>query len=446
MYAKRSLNVLIISLVLLTSLVFVPTAYAFDGREGQTITIGKNEVIADDLYLTAQYVVVDGTIQGDLMVGAVDIVINGTVEGDLWATGSSLTLNGEVGDDVFFAGAAATFGSESTVGDDVFLGGFSLEARPGSQIGGSVLMGAFQGLLSGDVAENLLAGASRIRIEGVISGDVKVDVANVTDTPGFNLSFFGLNMPVVPSVPAGLTLGSDADIAGSLTYTSREAFSLDRDRIQGSVQHLLPRVEAEVTTKVRNTPARMLASWMFDNVRRTITFIVIGLLLAWLLPGWVTKPADRLQAKPLPSFGWGLVVFILFPLVILTTIGLVIATALVMGALTLGGLVSAVLSLGSTTIFAAVSIYILVLSFLTKTAVAYVGGRYLLNRINPDYTRKVVWPLLLGLLILAFLFAVPFLGWLMEFVVMLFGLGAIFMLLLDRLSPAHKPLPAASAE
>lgn len=110
MYAKRSLNVLIISLVLLTSLVFVPTAYAFDGREGQTITIGKNEVIADDLYLTAQYIVVDGTIQGDLMVGAVDIVINGTVEGDLWATGSSLTLNGEVGDDVFFAGAAATFG------------------------------------------------------------------------------------------------------------------------------------------------------------------------------------------------------------------------------------------------------------------------------------------------------------------------------------------------
>ena len=38
MNKKQALYTVVLSLVLLTSLVFVPTAYAFDGREGQTIT------------------------------------------------------------------------------------------------------------------------------------------------------------------------------------------------------------------------------------------------------------------------------------------------------------------------------------------------------------------------------------------------------------------------
>ena len=41
---------------------------AADFRAGDTITVGKDEVIDDDLIITGQNVIIDGTINGDLVV------------------------------------------------------------------------------------------------------------------------------------------------------------------------------------------------------------------------------------------------------------------------------------------------------------------------------------------------------------------------------------------
>jgi len=442
MFTKLSRTTLFLSLVLLASLVFVPTAYAFDGREGQSITIGKDEVITEDLYLTAQIVTVDGTIQGDLMIAAEDVTINGTVEGDLWVGGRSLTLNGSVGDDLFAGAAAVTLGSDAKVGDDVFVGSYGLEARSGSQVGGTILLAAYQGLLQGKVAEDVFAGANRLRIEGTVGGDVKADVGDARE-PNVNPSIYSPDMPSVPMVPAGLTLGNEAQIEGNLQYTSRVEWNIARQKVAGTIEHLLPKVEEQVTAQVKDTPARQFAAWMFDNIRRLVTFIVIGLLLAWLLPVVVTRPASRLQSSPWPSLGWGLVIFIVFPFAALLALGVIIAVAVLMGALTLGSLVGAVLSLGGAGLSAAIAIYGLILSFLTKSAVAYLGGRWLLNRFHSEYAEKVVWSLLLGLVILALVFAIPYLGGLIEFFVMLFGLGALFLMVKDRYTPAAPTAPVA---
>jgi hypothetical protein len=51
---------------------------------------------------------------------------------------------------------------------------------------------------------------------------------------------------------------------------------------------------------------------------------------------------------------------------------------------------------------------------------------------------------MLGLVILAAFFAIPFLGGLAEFIVMLFGLGAIFLIVRERLSPQVAPVAVAS--
>jgi hypothetical protein len=446
MKSKFELTTFALSLALLVSLVFAPAAYAFDGRDGQTITIGEDEVVTEDLYLTGEIVTVDGTIQGDLMVAASEIIINGVVEGDLWAAGRTLTLNGSVGDDVFFGGAAATFGPDSQVSDDVFLGGYSLEARPGSQIGGTVLLGAYQALLSGDLGEDLLAGANRIRIEGTVGGDVTVDVASPDDGPEFSPTDFNPEMPAVPMLPAGLTLGDEAQVEGNVQYTSRQKFELSSERIGGSIEHLLPRIQEEVTQQVEDTPGKLFAAWLFDNIRNLVALLVVGVLLAWLLPAWVVNPSQRLQTKPWPSLGWGLVVFIVVPFAVLIAVGVVIAVAVLMGALTLGNLLGAVLSIGGAVLSATITVYSLVLSYLTKSVVAYLGGHYLVNRFRPEWNAKVYAPLLIGLVILAAVFAIPILGGLVEFFVMLFGLGAIFLIVRERFTsapaaPAAMPVP-----
>jgi hypothetical protein len=446
MNKKVSLKSLLLSLVVLTSLVvmtswvFVPTAYAFDGREGQTVIIGKDEVVAEDLYIAGEYVIVDGTVKGDLLIAARSATINGVVEGDLWFVGNELELNGSVGDDLFFGGAAATLGSNASIEDDVFFGGYSFEARPGSQVGGAVLMGGYQGLLNGDIAGNLMAGANRVRVGGVVGGDASINVANPDNAPDVNPAIYNPQMPPVPYVPRGLTLGDQASIEGDLTYISHREIAIARERIKGIVEHQLPPVQSEVTERVRDTPVQMVAAWMFDNMRRLVSFVVVGLLLAWLLPAAFVQPAVELQRKPWPSLGWGLVILLIAPFIILIAIGVVVAIALVMGALTLGSLVGAVLSVGGAVILSAVAVYALVLSYLTKSAVAYLGGRYLLNRFRPEWAEKAVWPLLLGLVVLAGLFAIPFLGGLAEFFVMIFGLGAVFLIVRERFSPAA-PLP-----
>ena len=76
-----------LGLVLLMSLllfVFVPLTKAFDGIDGENVTIEAGEVVEDDLYVGANKFVLNGTIKGELIVASAETVINGTVEGDCW--------------------------------------------------------------------------------------------------------------------------------------------------------------------------------------------------------------------------------------------------------------------------------------------------------------------------------------------------------------------------
>ena len=77
----------LISLICLVLFILAPTALAFEGRGGDTVVIGADEVVEDDLYVGANTFTLDGTIKGDLIVFGSTIEINGTVEGDLIAVG-----------------------------------------------------------------------------------------------------------------------------------------------------------------------------------------------------------------------------------------------------------------------------------------------------------------------------------------------------------------------
>ncbi|MEJ5200579.1 MAG: hypothetical protein WHX53_16820, partial [Anaerolineae bacterium] len=60
---KRKTRILnLVALFVLALLIFVPTASAFDGRSGDTVVIGKDEVINDDLFVAGETVTVDGTV------------------------------------------------------------------------------------------------------------------------------------------------------------------------------------------------------------------------------------------------------------------------------------------------------------------------------------------------------------------------------------------------
>lgn len=438
---KRKTRVLnLVALFVLALLIFVPTASAFDGRSGDTVVIGKDEVINDDLFVAGATVTVDGTVNGDLAAAGQTVIINGKVTGNVFVAGSGVIVNGDVGYDVFAAAAAVTIGPNARIGHNAYTAGASVESQGGSQIGGSLLIGAGQGLVSGQISRDLLAGVGRLRLEGTVGRDAKIAVDASNKSPSLSY-MYGPNMPPMPSVRPGLTFGPEARVAGKLEYVSSEAVA-DADRVSTQVTHTLPPQDQQLSRELAQRQST--SSYLFNALRRLIALLLIGLLIAWLAPRWVTVPAGKLLAQPLPSLGIGLVGLVATPLGWLVALGVVIVVAVIFSLLSLGALTGLTLLAGLPALGLLAFAILFVMTYLCQAIVAYLGGRWLVERIRPAWNAKLYAPLLIGLFILGLLFAVPVAGGVLQFLVVLAGLGAIALVIFGR-RPAQQALAEVPA-
>lgn len=434
---RKTRIVTLLSLFILVLLVFVPAASAFDGRGGDNVVIGKDEFINDDLFVGGETVTVDGTVNGDLIAAGRTVIINGKVTGNVFAAGADVAVNGEVGHDVFAAGAAVTIGADARIGHNAYTTGASVESRGGSQIGGSLLIGAGQGLVSGQITRDLLAGVGRLRLEGTVGRDAKIAVDAADKSPSLGY-LYGPNMPPAPAVRPGLTFGEEARVAGSLEYVSAEAVP-DANRVATQVTHTLPPQDQQLSRELAQRQSA--SSYVFDALRRLIALLLIGLLIVWLAPRWVTAPAEKLLSQPLPSLGIGLAGLIATPLGWLAALGVVVVVAVVFSLLSLGALTGLSLLAGLPALGLAAGAILFVVSYLCQAIVAYVGGRWIVDRVRPAWNSQLYAPLLIGLFILGLLFAVPVAGGLLQFLVVLAGLGALLLAIFGR-----RPAPQAPEE
>ena len=225
----------IFSLIALLALAFATPAHAFDGRSGENVEIKADEVIEDDVYVTANNFVLEGTVKGDLIVFGETITINGTVEGDLIAAGQSVIINGTVTDDARIAGAVLQLGKTATIGGDVVAGGASLEAQDGSAIEGELVVGAGQTLLDGNITGDVLAGTGSLELNGEFGGDVNAQVGDPEEggmppsmyMPQANIQF--------PTVKPGFNIAEGAKIKGNLEYTQSKDVKIPANAVGGKV-------------------------------------------------------------------------------------------------------------------------------------------------------------------------------------------------------------------
>ena len=105
------------------------------------------------------------------------------------------------------------------------------------------------------------------------------------------------------------------------------------------------------------------------------------------------------------------------------------------GFLTLGGVSGTIIWLGLLALIGFTILFVLVTSYLTKIVVGEVIGKWILSRTNPALAEHRVWPMAVGIVTLVFiigLFSFPllpigFFGWLINFAVILCGLGALWL-------------------
>lgn len=402
-----------LALVLLV-LAGVPAAHAFEAMEGGDVVIDADEVIEDDLYVAAERFVLEGTITGDLVVAGQSIVIDGTVEGDLIAAGRDITLNGSVMDDIRMAGAALTIGSGALVGDDLVATGYSLEAREESGIGGNVIFAGKQALIGGTVGEDMRFAGVGLSLQGTIEGDVQAAVGTPDQGEAeFIPEFFGQDMPPVPEVENGLRLGKDASIGGDLEYASEDHIAtIPPEQVGGTIEQV-----RAPDFDFADEPS--FFGQLLYHVQRLLLLALVAVVLAWWFPVKLRRLASRIETKPLPTVGWGIVILVGVPLALVGVMIVFGILAIVLGFMAFG--------LGLMLILPVLLTFLVVVFYLAKVVVGYLGGRMLLARFKPELSEGVIWPALVGVVLVGVLTIIPAVGGILNLLVMVAGLGALWL-------------------
>ena len=137
------------------------------------------------------------------------------------------------------------------------------------------------------------------------------------------------------------------------------------------------------------------------------------------------------------AIAWAAFFFALLLIVIV-----MVAGGIIFGALTLGGISGTIIWLGILSMFALIVLFVLATAYVSKIVVGTAVGRWIFSKTNPSLAEHRFWPMILGVLVVAVVVAlfrfplVPlgFFGWLLNFAVVLFGLGALWLWGRDRFS------------
>ncbi len=367
---------LLLAMAVLLLALLPSTAYAAEPRSGDSVIVGPNEVIADDLYAFGSTIEIQGTVRGDVIAFGNSVIVSGTVTGDLIAAGATVTVSGRVDGSIRAAGATVIV--NGAVGEDVVAAGRSLNIGRTSTIGRDLLMASESALVEGTVGRKLTGGVGNLTLAGAVNGDVQVDVSN-------------------------LSLTSTAVVGGNLTYTSdNEASIAQGAEVRGSVERRAPERQQRERAENRAAP---IIGW-FQSL---IGLFLTGLLFVLLLPGFSRRTADTLRASPWASLGLGFLLFLLVPPVafILFVIGLFLG----------GWWIGLIL------------LFLYAVALLLGFVIAGLcTGQWVVERVGRPNVPILV-SLAIGLAILLLLAVVPFLGPIVVAIATFFGLGALFLAL-----------------
>lgn len=368
---NRSLWMFLALAALLIILGQPTAALAAEFRGDNDITIGSNETIDDDLYAFGQNVAILGTVTGSVIAGGNTVTVGGDVGGDLMAAGSTVLVNGPVHGSVRAAGQSVAINNQ--VDGDLLATGSTVSLLNGGGVGRDVLAAGTAVTLAGPVGRNVDVSGHDVRISDTVEGHVTTDATY-------------------------LALDPTARIQGGMSYTSgNEADIAPGATVAGPIVRSAPAAES-------GAPWSAIA---VDWLKGIVGLAVLGLVLVALFPDTARRNTQVLRQSPWASLGLGVVVLLLVPLL----------AAVVFGAgLLLGGWWLGLMLLAGYAVW-------LVFGYLVSAAT--LGGGLLVRlRQTPGFR---LWSLLLGLLVLAGLQFIPFVGWLVAVAAVLFGSGALLL-------------------
>ncbi len=156
---------------------FARPAHAADIRTGERVVIAADEVIDDDLIVSAQFVEVNGTVTGDLVATGTIIIINGSVGGSVMVAAQSVEVRGAIDGSLYGAAYSLLLGEGAAVKRNVLFGGFSAATEAGSEVGRDFHVAGYQMLHNGRIGGDLNVSTVALQLNGAVGGDVTGEVS-----------------------------------------------------------------------------------------------------------------------------------------------------------------------------------------------------------------------------------------------------------------------------
>jgi hypothetical protein len=330
---------------------------------GDTVTIASGDTVDHDLYVFAGRANIDGTVNGDLVAAGGNVNINGTVTGDVIVAGGQVTVGGKVGGHLRVAGGQAA--------------------------------------VNGDVAKDVLAAGGQVTIPGKVGQDLIVWAGDL----------------VLSGSVTGSTTGSAGNYDKSGSIGGSDGIVITGDRAQ------------PIPIAPRNP--------VLDAIRQFVAVLLIAVLAMWLVPRAFAAAEERARVEPVPSFGWGIVAFVGYIVALIAIVVLGIILAIVFAALGFGGLL-ALDVFGAFVAFAGLTLaFILAAGFLADAVVGLALARAVgartgwSTRYAATSTGQGRWAdlglLAAGVAVVVILTALPVIGGLFKLIVVLVGLGALWL-------------------
>ena len=370
---RRPVGTLVVLGGLLLMLGYVRPAEAIEIRSRGDISVDAGEIVDDTFVAFGRTVRIDGEVTGDLIAFAQSIEINGAVLGDIYSFGRTIEVDGRAGGG--FAGFGQVIRIGDSIGQSVYGFAQSLRSSRDATIAGDLFAFGEDINVGGSIGRNATVFSSTMTISGEVKRDVTFhgQVATVQSS-----AIIGGNLDVgLPDVE-DLEVDSAATISGETIVDVPEPGREEE--------------EEDGILSVWNIACTAL--WL-------VTAFLSGLLLLWAFPALRRVPLDNLNGI-LTSAGLGFVLVTATPVlaVVLAVTFIGLPAGLVIGAVW------------------ALSLYV------SKIVVAHFLGNALL-RPNQEGVRALLLPLLAGLVLVLIAVSLPFVGWVINLLLVIIGLGAM---------------------
>lgn len=361
-----------IAVILFLLALLVPSLALASGSE-TNVYFSKDQSVADNHYATGASVEVAGKVGGDLFIIGGSVVVTGEVAGDVLVLGGNIRIAGTVGGNVRIVGGNVEI--TGPVNKNVSVVAGTLNIASTSNISGTTsvvcgmvdIRGAIAGTLDGYAGGVIVAGTLKNGANLVLGPKNSVNFRDTAIVQG--------EFTYKATKPAAVAVG--AKISEPLNYVAYTEFKKSHYSVD----------------------------WALKQLIIIFSLLVVALVVTSLFSKFLEQITMSAQVKPWRQMGWGFVWLVVPPIVFILLM------------ITLIGLPLALILLGVYII----GLYLIPI-FAGSTLITYLKTIPSLSFINR-------WPLLLsvciGIIIFKLLTLIPYLGWLISLISLLWLWGAM---------------------